>query len=129
MNLNKYFRTERGSRNRRAFPDKVEVKVAAMKEGIPRGWRQADLQEAEAHKEAIVALMGKWWIAEVAGGWINGRGYGGNVEEEEEQRALGHRVLIRRVAQRLSRAQNLTQAPNQGFTKLKIHRFVCKTKL
>jgi len=105
--------TERGSRNRRAFSDKVEVKVSAMQAGIPRGWRQANLKEAEAHKEAIVAQMGKWWIAEVAGGWINGRGYGGNVEARGK-RALGHRVLIRRVPQRLTRAQPLTQASNQG---------------
>ena len=130
FNLQQYFRTERGSRNRRAFSDKVEVKVSAMQAGIPRGWRQANLKEAEAHKEAIVAQMGKWWIAEVAGGWINGRGYGGNVEARGK-RALGHRVLIRRVPQRLTRAQPLTQASNQGL--LSFRRFLlqklAKTKV
>ena len=98
-----------------------------MQAGIPRGWRQANLKEAEAHKEAIVAQMGKWWIAEVAGGWINGRGYGGNVEARGK-RALGHRVLIRRVPQRLTRAQPLTQASNQGLLSLRRF-FFAKTEV
>ena len=58
----------------------MEVKVVERKEGIPEGWRMAELQEAEDHRELILSQMGDWFIVEVAGGKISGRGYGGRVE-------------------------------------------------
>merc|ERR1712210_430016 len=72
----------------------VELKLAKTTEGIPEGWYQATVEEAEAHSELILAKMGKWWICQLVGGWINGPGYGGNVE------AKGHRVLMKRIRQR-----------------------------
>ena len=86
----------------RASSDNVEVKLAKTTEGIPEGWYQATVEEAEAHSELILAKMGKWWICQLVGGWINGRGYGGNVEAEGA-RDLGHRVLIRRTRRAPSR--------------------------
>jgi len=91
--------TRRRARNLRASSDNVEVKLAKTTEGIPEGWYQATVEEAEAHSELILAKMGKWWIGQLVGGWINGRGYGGNVEAKGH-RDLGHRVLMKRIRQR-----------------------------
>lgn len=91
--------TRRRARNLRASSDNVEVKITPMSEGIPEGWYQANVEEAEAHSELIVSKMGKWCIAELVGGWINGHGYGGNVEAKGP-RDLGHRVLMRLIRQR-----------------------------
>jgi hypothetical protein len=82
----------------RASSDNVEVKLAKTTEGIPEGWYQATAEEAEAHSELILAKMGKWWICQLVGGWINGPGYGGNVEAKGH-RDLGHRVLLKRIRQ------------------------------
>ena len=99
-------------RRRHGFSSSVEVKIVEVSEEIPEGWHQPNIEEAEALEELIVAKMSKWTIAELDGGWINGRGYGGNVEAEGA-RDLGHRVLIRRTRRAPARL-------TQGLLSLKI---------
>ena len=98
----------------RASSDNVEVKLVKTTEGIPEGWYQATVEEAEAHSELILAKMGKWWIGQLVGGWINGRGYGGNVEAKGH-RDLGHRVLMKRIRQRRATS-------DQGFIEIYIRK-------
>ena len=98
----------------RASSDNVEVKLAKTTEGIPEGWYQATVEEAEAHSELILAKMGKWWICQLVGGWINGQGYGGNVEAKGH-RDLGHRVLFKRIRQRRATS-------DQGFIEIYIRK-------
>ena len=76
----------------------MEVKVVEEKKGIPEGWRMADLQEAEDHRELILSQMGDWFIVEVAGGKVSGRGYGGRVETCE-QTTFGHLVIVKNSQQ------------------------------
>ena len=73
----------------------MEVKVVEEKKGIPEGWRMADLQEAEDHRELILSQMGDWFIVEVVGGKVSGRGYGGRVESCEPGN-LGHLVIVKK---------------------------------
>ena len=70
------------------------VLVVEADHHIPDGWRQANVEDAEAHREDILAQMGEWYIAQVGGGWVNGLGYGGNVVAEG-YKELGHMVIIR----------------------------------
>ena len=70
------------------------VLVVEADHHIPDGWRQANVEDAEAHREDILAQMGEWYIAQVEGGWVNGLGYGGNVVAEGHKE-LGHMVIIR----------------------------------
>ena len=70
------------------------VLVVEADHHIPEGWRQANVEDAEAHREDILAQMGEWYIAQVEGGWVNGLGYGGNVVAEGHKE-LGHMVIIR----------------------------------
>ena len=72
----------------------MEVKVVERKEGIPEGWRMAELQEAEDHREFILSQMGDWFIVQLAGGKISGRGYGGRVETCEPGN-LGHIAIVK----------------------------------
>ena len=99
-------------RKRHGFSSSVEVKIVEVSEEIPEGWHQPSIKEAEALEEVIVASCSKWVIAELDGGWINGRGYGGNVEAKGP-RDLGHRVLIRRTRRAPARL-------TQGLLSLKI---------
>merc|ERR1712037_576287 len=59
-------------------------------------------------------------IAELDGGWINGRGYGGNVEAKGP-RDLGHRVLIRRTRRAPAR---LTQGKQTDWAGVSIKEVV-----
>ena len=70
------------------------VLVVEADHHIPDGWRLANVEDAEAHREDILAQMGEWYIAQVGGGWVNGLGYGGNVVAEG-YKELGHMVIIR----------------------------------
>ena len=70
------------------------VLVVEVDHHIPDGWRQANVEDAEAHLKDILAQMGEWYIAQVEGGWVNGLGYGGNVVAEGHKE-LGHMVIIR----------------------------------
>ena len=70
------------------------VLVVEADHQIPDGWRQANVEDAEALREDILAQMGEWYIAQVEGGWVNGLGYGGNVVAEG-YKELGHMVIIR----------------------------------
>ena len=70
------------------------VLVVEADHHIPDGWRRANVEDAEAHREDILAQMGEWYIAQVEGGWVNGLGYGGNVVAGGHKE-LGHMVIIR----------------------------------
>ena len=58
------------------------------------GWHQATVREAQAHREAIQAQMGEWFIAECVDGKVAGPGYGGSVETCVPE-TLGHLVILR----------------------------------
>ena len=86
------------TRDRFPVSEDIEIKLVDMnKEGarlIKEGWRQANVEEAEAHKEVILALMTKWAIVELDGGWISGRGFGGKIGNESRELELG--IIMRR---------------------------------
>ena len=58
------------------------MKVVKKREGvrIPDGWHKASVEEARARRAEIVSEMGEWDIAELVGGKISGRSYGGKIE-------------------------------------------------
>ena len=91
----------------------MEVKVVEEKKGIPEGWRMADLQEAEDHRELILSQMGDWFIVEVAGGKISGRGYGGRVEACEPGN-FGQLVVVKNSHQ-VVRNPLRYQKPVKGY--------------
>ena len=72
------------------------VKVVKKREGvrIPDGWHKASVEEARARRAEIVSEMGEWDIAELVGGKISGRGYGGKIETCGQE-SYGHLVLLK----------------------------------
>ena len=72
------------------------VKVVKRREGVrvPDGWHVANVEEAKAHRDAILSQMGKWDIAELVGGKISGRSYGGKVEACGPE-SFGHLVILK----------------------------------
>ena len=58
------------------------MKVVKRREGVrvPDGWHLATVEEARARRAEILSQMGEWDIAQLVGGKISGRGYGGEIE-------------------------------------------------
>ena len=60
-------------------------------------WFVATVQEAEIHKEAIMAQMGEYYIAELVDGRINGEGHGGEIIQCLPDDKFGHLVVMKKV--------------------------------
>ena len=56
----------------------------------------ATIGEAVARRAEILSQMGDWWIAQLVGGRISGRGYGGKIETCAPE-PFGHLVLLKKL--------------------------------
>ena len=61
---------------------------------VPDGWHLATVEEARARRAEILSQMGEWDIAQLVGGKISGRGYGGEIETCAME-SFGHLVLLK----------------------------------
>ena len=74
------------------------MKVVKRREGVrvPDGWHLATVEEARARRAEILSQMGDWWTAQLVGGKISGRGYGGKIETCAPE-PFGHIVLLKNI--------------------------------
>jgi len=63
----------------------------------------ATVEEAEKHKEAIMAQMDRYYIAELVDGKINGEGHGGEIIECVPEK-FGHLVVMKKQWNRVRRS-------------------------
>ena len=73
---------------------------------IPSGWRQLTAPEAMIHKDTIVDSITTWSTIKLAGGKIDGSGYGGSVTVGIFDNGLGWTWLVQSVSD--SRIRQMT---------------------